>query len=328
MTAETMKRRLTTLLHADVKGYSRLVSEDEVATVHTLTEYRNVLVDFVKAHEGRIVDTAGDGFLVEFPSVISALDCAVEFQRDINTRNLRLPENRKMEFRIGIDVGEVIEQADKIFGDGVNIAARLEGLAEGGGICISGNAYDQVKKRSRSKYQYLGEKTLKNIGQPVRVYRVLMATTTLLPENGPPRSLNLRRWAIRLAFATAIFLVVAIGLWVWQSYVRPVLPPSESQSLQKPVSAATDIPSIAVLPFTNLSGDPEQEYFSRRHHRRNHHYLVQSSETLRDRKQLFFRSEGEGHKYPASWSRIAREIRVGRECSQVWRQRSGHCSTH
>jgi adenylate cyclase len=257
-----MKRRLTAVLHADVKGYSRLMGEDEVATVRILTDYRNVLDGFVKRHEGRIVDTAGDGFLVEFPSVISALDCAVEFQRDINTRNQRLPENQRMEFRIGIDVGEVIEQGDKIFGDSVNIAARLEGLAEGGCICISGNAYDQIKNRSRSRYQYLGEKALKNIGEPVRVYRVLMAPTTLPPENRPARGLKLRRWATRLAFAISIFLVVATGLWVWQSYVRPVSSPSESRPLQKPVSAAADIPSIAVLPFTNLIGDPEQEFFS------------------------------------------------------------------
>jgi len=262
MTTETMKRRLTTLLHADVKGYSRLVSEDEVATVRTLTEYRHVLADFVKAHEGRIVDTAGDGFLLEFPSVISALDCAVEFQRDINTRNHKLPENRRMVFRIGIDVGEVIEQGDKIFGDGVNIAARLEGLAEGGGICISGNAYDQVKKRSRSKYQYLGEKTLKNIGQPVRVYRVLMATTTLPSENGPARSLKLRRWAMLLTFATATFFVMAAAVWIWQFYLRPASSPPESRPGERPVSTAVDSPSIAVLPFTNLSGDPEQEFFS------------------------------------------------------------------
>jgi adenylate cyclase len=257
-----MKRRLTAVLHADVKGYSRLMGEDEVATVRILTDYRNVLDGFVKRHEGRIVDTAGDGFLVEFLSVVSALDCAVEFQHDINTRNNDLPENQRMEFRIGIDVGEVIEQGDKIFGDGVNIAARLEGLAEGGGICISGNAYDQVKKRSRLRYQYIGEKALKNIGEPVRVYRVLMAPATLPPENGPARGLKLRRWAIRLAFAILIFLVVATGLRVWQSYVRPVSSPSESQPLQKPVSPAADIPSIAVLPFTNLSGDPEQEFFS------------------------------------------------------------------
>lgn len=262
MTPETMKHRLSAILHADVKGYSRLMSEDEVTTVRTLTEHQNVLKERVKAHGGRIVDTAGDGFLVEFPSVISALDCAVEFQRDINTRNHSMPEDQRMEFRIGIDVGDVVEQGDKIFGDGVNIAARLEGLAEGGGICISGNTYDQVKKRSQSRYQYLGKKTLKNIAEPVRVYRVLIAPTTLPSENGPARGLKLRRWSIRLAFATAIFLVLATGLWVWQSYVRPVSSPSESQSLQKPVSAATDIPSIAVLPFTNLSGDPEQEYFA------------------------------------------------------------------
>lgn len=263
MASERMKRRLAAVLHADVKGYSRLMGDDEVATVRTLTEYRDVLRERVTAHGGRIVDTAGDGFLVDFPSVMDALDCALDFQKDIKNRNCELPENRRLEFRIGIDVGEVIEQGDKIFGDGVNTAARLEGLAEAGGICISGNAYEQVKKRLSLTYEYLGEKTLKNIGEPVRVYRVLMETKA--PTNRVRvEGLNLRWLMNRAIFAAAVFLAMATGLWVWQSYERPASSTSENRSvkMEKPVSAAPDTPSLAVMPFSNLSGDPDQEFLS------------------------------------------------------------------
>ena len=149
------------------------MGEDDVATVRTLTEYKEVLTRLVQVHRGRVVDTAGDGFLLEFASVVDAVQYAVKLQQELKAKNAEMPEERRMEFRIGINVGDVIEQGEQIFGDGVNIAARLEGLAEPGGICISGTAYDQVKNKLKLEYGYLGEQSVKNIAEPVRAYRVL-----------------------------------------------------------------------------------------------------------------------------------------------------------
>jgi len=182
MSKEQVSRKLVAVLHADVKDYSRLMSEDEIATVRTLTAYRQVMSGLVQRHSGRIVDTAGDGFLIEFASVVDAVECAVGFQQELRPLNAQLPANRKMEFRIGINVGDVIQQDDKIFGEGVNIAARLEGLAEPGGICISGTAYDQVKKKLNLRYEDLGEQSVKNIPGPVRVYRILIAPSISMPK--------------------------------------------------------------------------------------------------------------------------------------------------
>lgn len=262
MTHQTMKRRLSAVLHADVQGYSRLMSEDEVETVRTLTEYRNVLEGLVQEHGGRVVDTARDGFLVDFPSVMSALDFAVSFHRDINERNIDLSESRRMKFRIGLDVGEIIDQGDKIFGDAVNIAARLDGLAEGGVICISGNAYDQARKRSRLTYQYLGEKVLKNIDEPVRAYCVLMEPIAQSNDKEPRSSPTSMRRGKRLAIAVGLFLVMATAVWVWHSYVRHVPHPSENPTEENRALSPDEQPSIAVIPFSNLSGGPGQDFFS------------------------------------------------------------------
>ena len=174
MNSDSATRKLVAVMHADVKGYSRLMNENEVDTVRTLTSYKELLANSVTAHRGRVVDMAGDGFLVEFNSVVDALLCAVEFQKETGVRNQILPENRRMEFRIGLNVGEVIQQGQQIFGDGVNIAARLEAIAEPGGICISGEAYDQLKRKLELEFQFLGEKSVKNISEPVRAYRVVV----------------------------------------------------------------------------------------------------------------------------------------------------------
>jgi len=213
MTQEGFKRKLTAILSADVVGYSRLMGEDEDTTVQTLTTYRDVISALIKDHQGRVVDSPGDNILAEFVSVVNSLRCAWDVQQEIKSRNADLPENRRMNFRIGINLGDVIEEGDRIYGDGVNIAARLESLAEEGGICISGTAYDQVKNKLPFRYEYQGEPVVKNIREPIRVYKVLIKKD-----------------------ADELIL---------------------GKELELP-----DKPSIAVLPFKNLSGDPGQEFFS------------------------------------------------------------------
>ena len=174
MNSEHLKRKLVAILSADVKGYSRLMSVDEEATVRMLTAYKEVLGDLIRQHGGRVVDAPGDNLLAEFASVVDAVQCAVKIQEELKGRNAGLSEERRMEFRIGVNLGDVVEEGEKIFGDGVNIVARVEGLAEPGGVCISGTAYDQVKNRLPLGFQALGEQVVKNITEPVRVYRVLM----------------------------------------------------------------------------------------------------------------------------------------------------------
>ncbi len=179
MTTDETKRKLIAVVHADVKGYSRMMGEDDEYTVRTLASNRQEMYRLVELHEGQVRDTAGDGFLVEFSSVVDAVKFAVEFQREMKKRNADLPDAKKMEFRIGVNIGDVIQDGGTIYGDGVNIAARLEGLADPGGICISGAAYEQVEKRLDFGYEYIGEKTVKNIAKPVPTYKVLI-------EHGKP----------------------------------------------------------------------------------------------------------------------------------------------
>src|SRR5215475_5125543 len=181
----TMERKLAAILSADVKGYSRLMGEDEEATIRTLTAYRGVMATLIQQH-GRVVDSPGDNLLAEFASVVDAVQCAVEIQQELKARNTDLPAQRQMEFRIGINLGDVIVEGERIYGDGVNIAARVEGLAEPGGICISGAVYEQVKTKLALSYEYLGEQAVKNIAEPVRVWRVVMdeAAASLAMQTG------------------------------------------------------------------------------------------------------------------------------------------------
>ncbi len=174
MATEGFKRKLTAILSADAVGYSRLMGEDEAATVRTLETYRRVISDLIQQHRGRVVDSPGDNILAEFASVVDAVQCAVAVQKEIQARNLELPETRRMQFRIGINLGDVIEEEDRIYGDGVNIAARLESLAEPGGICVSKTAFDHIETKLPLGYEYLGEQTVKNIAKPVCAYKVLM----------------------------------------------------------------------------------------------------------------------------------------------------------
>jgi len=173
MPEEGFKRKLAAILSADVKEYSRLMREDETATIRTLTEYRELMSSLIKQHHGRVVDTVGDNLLAEFASVVDAVQGAVAIQKEIKSRNTQMPKNRRMLFRIGINLGDLVVEGDRIYGDGVNIAARLEGIADPGGICISRTAYDQIEDKLPLGYEYLGEKSVKNIAKPVRAYRVL-----------------------------------------------------------------------------------------------------------------------------------------------------------
>jgi class 3 adenylate cyclase len=172
LSSQQMQRQLRAIFSADVKDYSRLMAEDEMWTIYTLNAYRDLVASRVQSHMGRVVDSPGDNILAEFGSVLNAVQCAVEIQKELAVKNADLPGQRKMEFRIGINLGDVVFEKGKIYGDGVNIAARVERLAEPGGICISGTVYDQIENRLPLAYDYLGEKSVKNITKPIRVYQV------------------------------------------------------------------------------------------------------------------------------------------------------------
>jgi adenylate cyclase len=260
MIQEGFKRKLTAILSADVKGYSRLMGEDEESTVRALTEYREVMSALIINHNGRVVDSPGDNILAEFVSIVDALRCAWDIQQEIKSRNADLPENRIMSFRIGVNLGDVIEEGDRIYGDGVNIASRIEGLAEEGGICISGTAYDQVYNKLPFSYEYDGEQTVKNIKEPVRVYRVLMKpeiAQKVVADNKVRR----KTWR-KMALSAILVVVVVAGALVGRYLYHRQGAQIEPASSDKMVFPLPDKPSIAVLPFENLSGDPEQEYFS------------------------------------------------------------------
>jgi TolB-like protein len=214
--SERLPRKLAAILYADVAEYSRLTGEDEDATHRKLSEYLDLISSIIGRNRGRVMHYAGDAVLAMFEAVIDALSCATAVQEDLKARSEALPEDRRLEFRIGLNLGDVIEDRGDIYGDGVNIAARLESLAEPGGICISGTVYDAIGNKLEVQYEFMGEQQVKNIDKPVRAYRVLLDATK-------------------------------------RSYPTP----SEPAELELP-----DRPSIAVLPFTNMSGDPEQEYFS------------------------------------------------------------------
>jgi len=169
-----MERRLAAILSADVEGYSRLVEDDDEATVRTLTRYRDLMRESIEAHHGRVVDAPGDNLLAEFRSVVDAVRCAVELQKTLHIRNGEVAPDRRMAFRMGINVGDVVVEEERLYGDGVNIAARLEGLADPGGICLSGTAIDQIGSKLALDFEFVGEQAIKNIRKPVAVWRAKM----------------------------------------------------------------------------------------------------------------------------------------------------------
>ncbi len=260
MTEERAKRKLSGILSADAVGYSRLMQNDEASTIHTLADSKELMANLIQQYRGRVVDAPGDNLLAEFASVVDATECAVKIQQELKTKIAEQPYNRKMEFRIGVNLGDVVEEADRIYGDGVNIAARLEGLAEPGGICISRTAYNHVKNKLKFGYKYLGEHSVKNIAEPVSAYSVLMEPEAAGKVIGEKRFLGRisRNAAITVII---ILLIVAGGVIVWNIYLHQSKK-IEPASLDKMAYPLPDKPSIAVLPFDNLSGNPDQEFFS------------------------------------------------------------------
>lgn len=258
MTQEGFKRKLTSIFSADAVGYSRLMGDDEAATVKTLKSYRNVISTLIKQHNGVVIDSPGDNLLAEFVSVVDAVQCAVAVQKELKTRNDELPENRRMPFRIGINLGDVIQEDNRIYGDGVNITARLESLADPGGICISKTAFDQIESKLPYGYDFIGDQTVKNIAKPVGAYRVLMdprVTASGKPVDAKPSVIRRKSFLV----GAAALLILALAAGIWQFYMRP--PPEEPASEDKMAYPLPDKPSIAVLPFSNMSDDPKQEYF-------------------------------------------------------------------
>jgi adenylate cyclase len=259
MTTEGFKRKLAAVFSADVAGYSRLMGEDEAATLIALEAYKQVMFLLIKQHRGRVVTSPGDNVLAEFASVVDAVQCGVAVQKEIQARNSELPENRRMLFRIGINLGDVIEEEGSIYGDGVNIAARLESLADPGGICVSKTAFDHVEAKLPLGYEFLGEQTVKNIAKPIGIYRVLMEPrVSVKAKSEPKEGSRLRPVSITLLCV----LVVAVGAAAfWQFAFRPARPTVERASRERMAFPLPEKPSVAVMSFLNMTGEKNQVFF-------------------------------------------------------------------
>jgi TolB-like protein/class 3 adenylate cyclase len=247
MADPSSRRKLAAILSADVVGYSRLMAANEAATVETLKSYRDIIARLVERHGGRVINTPGDALLAQFPSAVEAVQAAIEIQKSLEGHNIELEPEQRMQFRIGVNLGDVIEESDgTIYGDGVNIAARMEALAEGGGVCVSSTVHDAVEGKLSCGFDFLGERQVKNIAKPVRVYRVRAEP----PKPQSARSWPKRRlqWQITVpALALILLMLGAVGAWKWSS---------------PPATPFSDKASIAILPFDNIGGDAKWDRFA------------------------------------------------------------------
>jgi adenylate cyclase len=257
MNQDRARRKLTTILAADVAGYSQLMGDNEEATLRTLKAYREIIDGLIARHDGRIFGTAGDSVVAEFGSAVEAVRAAISIQEELKVRNAELAEQRQMKFRIGINVGDVMVEGGDLFGDGVNVAARLEGLAQPGGICISGSAFDQVKNKLSIGFENIGPQAVKNIAEPVPAFRVVPGPVSVQGTRAMPAAK--RRWRIPVIAAAVVVIVAIAGAVAWWQPWAPKVDPGLAARMAHPLP---DKPSIAVLPFANISGDKEQEYFS------------------------------------------------------------------
>jgi class 3 adenylate cyclase/TolB-like protein len=266
-------RKLAAILAADVVGYSRLMGEDEAGTAKIVRDRREAATPIVRAFGGRVVNATGDGVLLEFPSVVAAVECAIAIQKLMAERNASLPEAKRILYRIGINLGDILIDGEDILGDGVNIAARLEGICESGGICISGSAYEHIQGRIAAEFVDLGDQSLKNISRPVRVYALSPDAIAAVTEASPNPTVatyaatgrsaqRVRTLSPRLgALAAALVIVLlAAGAFAWHSWIALGL---LGTSVGDKLAAGPHL-SIVVLPFANLSGDPAQDYFADR----------------------------------------------------------------
>ncbi len=253
-----MERRLAAILSADIVGYSRLMSEDEAGTVARLEGLKAEILDpLIEQQNGRVVKLMGDGFLVEFGSVVDALECAVSWQNAVEARAELTSEDRAIRFRIGVNIGDVIVKGEDVYGDGVNVAARLEGLAEPGEVLVSSTVADHVKGKIGSGFEDLGEQELKNIPEPVHMYRVVAQTGAPSTAAAVHKKTRFPKFPVIAAGLAVLILAAGAALWL-----KPWEPREEPVSEANMAFPLPDKPSIAVLPFTNMSGDPEQEYFA------------------------------------------------------------------
>jgi adenylate cyclase len=258
---EREERRLAAILAADMVGYSRLMEADESGTIARQKAHRQELIDpEIAAHNGRIVKTTGDGLLVEFASVVDATECAVVIQRAMAEREKDVPEERRIQYRIGINLGDIVIDGDDILGDGVNVAARLEGLAEPGGICVPRKVIEEVRNKLDVGFEFLGDQSIKNIKKPIPVYRILLEPVAAGKVIGERRATP-AQWQLGAVAAAAVIVVAVAGYYLTPSD-RAVVPVSNDFCEQKTVLAVPDKPSVAVLPFDNLSGDPSQDYLA------------------------------------------------------------------
>ena len=277
MATATASRRLAAILAADVVGYSRLMGADEEGTHARFRAHLCELLDpKIREHHGRIVKTTGDGVLAEFASVVDAVRCAGEIQRAMADRDPDLAEERRVRFRIGVNLGDVIADDGDIYGDGVNIAARLEGLAAPGGICVSGTVRDHIGDRLPYAFEDMGEQSVKNIARPVHAYALRSDRVASLPAPGLPARRSRRGRAVIGTAAAAALIVICLAWWFWPAATllsragKPADQATVSAMPMPTASAAASISqplvaprlSIVVLPFANLSNDPDQQYFA------------------------------------------------------------------